>query len=82
MSFHQTEARIATYDHLDLQIQTAEVKLETLKAWIDAARANFEGKAVAQLVAKRQVIQKTLQDLKKASNARRQRGRAASRRPS
>jgi hypothetical protein len=31
MSFHQTEARIATYDHLDLQIQTAEVKLETLK---------------------------------------------------
>jgi hypothetical protein len=65
MSLDQTEARTATYDQLDLRIQTAEAKLETLKAWIDAARENFEGKAVAQLVAKRQVIQKTLQDLKR-----------------
>jgi hypothetical protein len=81
MSLDQTEARTATYDQLDLQIQTAEAKLETLKAWIDAARENFEGKAVAQLVAKRQVIQKTLQDLKKASIARRQWGKAALRRP-
>jgi len=82
MSLDQTEARTATYDQLDLQIQKAEAKLETLKAWLDAARANFEGKAVAELVAKKQLIQKTLQELKKASAARRQWEKAALRRPS
>ena len=62
-----TEAKIAKqviHDKLESQIKTAEAKLDTLKARAEAAKANLEIKAIAELLTKKPVIHQKLQELK------------------
>lgn len=59
-------AKQATHDKLASQLKTAEATLDTLKARAEAAKANVEIKAIAELVSKKPVIQQKLGALKKA----------------
>ena len=55
------------HDKFESQINTAQAKLETLKARADTAKANLEIKAIAELLPKGLVIQQKLLELKNSS---------------
>lgn len=61
-------AKQATHDKLASQLRTAEATLDTLKARAEAAKANVEIKAIAELVRKKPVIQQKLGELRKAGD--------------
>jgi len=58
-------AKQAIHDKLEFHIKTAEAKLEMLKAQAEVAKANIEIKAVAELLTKRQVLERELKGLRK-----------------
>lgn len=58
-------AKQAVQDKLASQLKTAEATLDTLKARAEAAKANVEVKAAAELIGKKPVIQQKLLELKK-----------------
>ncbi len=59
-------AKQAMHDKLASQLKMAEATLDTLKARAEAAKANVEIKAIAELVSKKPVIHQKLGELKKA----------------
>jgi len=66
MSIEVNAAKHAVYDKLDSQLKTAQATLDTLKARAEAAKANVEVKAIADLLTKKPVIQHKLEELKKS----------------
>jgi hypothetical protein len=67
MSTGMNMARSAMHDKIESQINTVQAKLETLKAKAEAAKANAELKAIADLLARKQTIDRKLDELKKSS---------------
>jgi len=65
MSTDVNMAKQAIHDKLESQIKTAEAKLDTLKARAETAKANVEIKAVAELLIKKQALQRELKGLRK-----------------
>ena len=63
-------AKQAMHDKLEAQIKTAEAQLDTLKAQAATAKANFELKAIAELLPRKQALQQKLQELKKSGGDR------------
>jgi ATP-dependent Clp protease ATP-binding subunit ClpA len=59
-------AKQAAYDKLAAQLKTAEATLDSVKARAETAKANAELKVIAEVVAKKLVIEKKLLDLKHA----------------
>ncbi|MGA8149798.1 MAG: hypothetical protein WB952_02540 [Terriglobales bacterium] len=70
MSTDLNIAKQAIHDKLESQIKAAEAKLETLKARAEAAKANVEIKAIAELLPKKVEIQQKLEQLKKSGGDR------------
>jgi len=70
MSTDLNIAKQAIHDKLESQIKAAEAKLETLKARAEAAKANVEIKAIAELLPKKVEIQLKLEQLKKSGGDR------------
>ena len=70
MSTDLNIAKQAIHDKLESQIKAAEAKLETLKARAEAAKANVEIKAIAELLPKEVEIQQKLEQLKKSGGDR------------
>jgi len=70
MSTDLNIAKQAIHDKLESQIKAAEAKLETLKARAEAAKANVEIKAIAELLPKKVEIQQKLEHMKKAGGDR------------
>jgi phage shock protein A len=66
MSTDAELAKKAIHDKLESQINTAEAKLNSLKARAQTAKANVELKAITELLTKRQTIVQKLQDMKKS----------------
>jgi len=60
----------AIHDKLESQIKTAEVKLATLKARAETAKANAEIKAITDLLPRKEEIRRKLQELKKTGEDR------------
>lgn len=65
MSIGVNLAKQVIHDKLELQIKTAEAKLEMLKAQAEVAKANVEVKAVAELMTKVLALQRELKGLRK-----------------
>jgi hypothetical protein len=63
-------AKLATHHQGKSETKAEEAKLNTLKERLDAIRTNVEGKAIAELLAKKQVIQQKLEELKKSGGDR------------
>jgi len=59
-------AKQAAYDKLAAQLKTAEATLDILRARAETAKANAELKVIAEVVAKKLVIEKKLLELKHA----------------
>jgi hypothetical protein len=55
------------HDKIESQMKIAQGKLETLKAKAEAAKANSELKAIADLLVRKHAIDQKLSELKKAS---------------
>ena len=70
MSTDLNIAKQAIHDKFESQIKAAEAKLETLKARAEAAKANVEIKAIAELLPKKVEIQQKLEQLKKSGGDR------------
>jgi multidrug resistance efflux pump len=70
MSTDLNIAKQAIHDKLESQIKAAEAKLETLKARAEAAKANVEIKAIAELLPKKVEIRQKLEQLKKSGGDR------------
>jgi hypothetical protein len=70
MGTHKTKAKLATHHQAKSQTTAEEAKLNTLKARLGSIRANVEAKGIAELLAKKQVIQQKLQELKKTGGDR------------
>jgi phage shock protein A len=62
-------ARQAIHDKIESQIKTARAKLDTLKAKAESAKANAELKIIADLLTKKQTIDRKLVELKKSSDS-------------
>lgn len=67
MTIEATVAKQAIHDKLEAQIKTAEAKLATLKARAEAAKANAEIKTITNLLPRKEVLHRKLQELKKSS---------------
>jgi uncharacterized protein involved in exopolysaccharide biosynthesis len=71
MGTHKTKATPATHHHRgNSETRAEEAKLNTLKARLDAIRANVEAKAITELLTEKQVIQQKLRELKKTGGDR------------
>jgi phage shock protein A len=66
MSTETNIAKKAIHDKIESQINTVQAKLETLKAKAEAAKANAELKVIAELLTKKQAIDRKLNELKKS----------------
>jgi len=66
MSIVANIAKQAAHDKLESQIRAAEAKLDALKAVADAAKAEVEIKAIAELLPGKHAIYQKLQELKKS----------------
>jgi hypothetical protein len=66
MSADMKLARQAIHDKFESQIKTAEAKLNTVKTRAEAAKADVELKAVAELLTRKQTILQQLHELKKS----------------
>jgi hypothetical protein len=70
MTIEATAAKQAIHDKLEAQIKSAEAKLATLKARAEAAKANAEIKAITDLLPRKEVLHRKLQELKKSGEDR------------
>jgi hypothetical protein len=70
MGTHKTKAKLATHHQGKSETKAEEAKLNTLKARLDAIRANVEAKAITELLTKKQVIQQKVKKLKKSGDDR------------
>jgi capsule polysaccharide export protein KpsE/RkpR len=70
MGTHKTKATPATHHRGKSETKVEEARLNTLKARLDAIRANVEAKAITELLTKKQVIQQKLRELKKTGGDR------------
>jgi uncharacterized protein involved in exopolysaccharide biosynthesis len=61
MGTHKTKVKLATHHRRKSETKAEEAKLNTLKARVDAIRANVEAKAIAELLTTKQLIQQKLQ---------------------
>ena len=68
MTIEVSTAKHVVHDKLESQLNTAEAKLEALKARAEVAKANFEIKAIATLASQRLEIHQKLQELKRSSD--------------
>jgi phage shock protein A len=68
MSTEINMAKKAVHDKIESQINTAQAKLETLKAKAQATKANAELKLIADLMTKKQAIAQRLSELKKSGD--------------
>jgi hypothetical protein len=66
MSTDMNLARRAIHDKLESQITIAQAKLETLKAKAEAAKANAELKAIAELLTTKRAIDRKVDELRKS----------------
>jgi hypothetical protein len=69
-------AKQAIHDKFESQIKSAEAKLNTLKTHAEAAKANVELKAVAELLTSKQTILQKLHELKKSDGGQWERAKA------
>jgi len=67
MSTETSTAKQAIHDKLDSQVKSAQSKLESLKAKAETASA--AAKTIADLLIKKQIIDKMLTDLKKSGES-------------
>jgi len=65
MSTDVNVAKHVIHDKLESQVNTAAAKLDTLKAQAETAKANFEIKAISELLPKKLAMQHKLQELRK-----------------
>jgi hypothetical protein len=70
MNLEVTAAKKAIHDKLESQITTAEAKLATLKARAEVAKASAEIKAITDLLPRKEVLHRKLQELKKSGEDR------------
>jgi|SRR5271169_4246743 len=66
MGTYKTRAKLATHHHGNSETKAEEARLNTLKARVDAIRANVEAKAIAELLTKKHLIQQKIQELKRS----------------
>ena len=66
MSTEMNLAKKAVHDKIESQINGVQATLETLKAKAEAAKANAELKAIAELLTKKVAIDHKLAELKKS----------------
>ena len=76
MSTDMKITKQAIEDKLESQINTVGAKLDMLKAQADAAKANVEAQAIAELLPKKVAMQLKLQELKKSGADRLQQAKA------
>ena len=67
MSTEVNVAKKVLHDKIESQVNTVQAKLETLKAKAQAAKANTELKAIADLITETRAIDQKLADLKQSS---------------
>ena len=67
MSEWKNMARQAIHDKIESQINTAQAKLETLKARAESAKTNVELTLIAELLTRKRAIDQKLSELKKAN---------------
>ena len=65
MSTDVNVAKHVIHNKLESQVNTAVAKLDTLKAQAETAKANFEIKAISELLPKKLAMQHKLQELRK-----------------
>ena len=65
MSIALNVAKKAIQDKLESEIMTAVAKLETLKAEAETAKADFEAKAITELMTKQHEILHNLREARK-----------------
>jgi hypothetical protein len=70
MTIEVNAAKKAIHDKLESQITTAEAKLATLKARAEVAKASAEIKAITDLLPRKEVLHRKLQELKKSGEDR------------
>jgi len=66
MSTPTNVAKQAVHDKIESQVKTVQAKLDALKAKAEAAKAIAEIKSIADLVVKKQAIDRKLSELKKS----------------
>jgi len=69
MTIETKAAKQAILDKLESQIKTAEAKLDTLKARAEAAKADAEIKAIAELATRKVQLHQKLHELKNSAEA-------------
>ena len=67
MSIVTNVAKQAVHDKIESQVKTVQAKLDTLKARAQSAKADAELKSIADLLIKKQAIDRKLNELKKSS---------------
>jgi len=66
MSTPTNIAKQAVHDKIESQVKTVQAKLDTLKAKAESAKANAELKVIAELLTKKQAIDRKIGELKKS----------------
>ncbi len=66
MSITVNKTKDAVHDKIESQVKAAEAKLTALQARAESAKADFEIKALEDLLPKKQVIRQKLAELKKS----------------
>jgi len=69
MSTETTMAKKAVQDKIESQVHGIQAKLDTLRAKAEAAKANAELKAIAELFTKKQAIDEKIAELQKSVQA-------------
>ena len=76
MSTGTNMARQAAHDKIESQIKITQAKLETLKAKAESAKATTELKLIADLLTKKQAIDRKANELKKSGDSTYQQAKA------
>jgi outer membrane murein-binding lipoprotein Lpp len=76
MSTPTNVAKQAVHDKIESQVKTVQAKLDALKAKAEAAKAVAELKSIADLVVKKQAIDRKLNELKKSGETTYQQAKA------
>jgi len=69
MSTETNMAKKAIHDKIESQINSVQAKLETLKAKAETAKANAELKIIADLLTKKQAIDRKISELKASGDS-------------
>ena len=76
MSTPTNVAKQAVHDKIESQVKTVQAKLDALKAKAEAAKAIAEIKSIADLVVKKQAIDRKLSELKTSGASKYQQAKA------